>query len=270
MAEDIAPRLAEFITGTRLEDIPAETITFVKGLIAKTAAGMLVGSRMPAGRKLTKALEQRKAVPELKIIGCGLETSLREAVFTHAMFAHASELEDDRFGGGVSWDITVLPITFSLAAKNHLSGKEFLEASITGLEVHCRTCLFPSEHRGILVVPGAIGPAAAAAKALKLSTEETAFAMGMGLASSAVTGPNHGTDGHYFESAIQSLQGLMGAEMAALGLVSNPPHRRVPHRPAWRGQGEHGGNHGRPGQTLAPARNLDKEVSLLLRDTPPD
>ena len=81
-------------------------------------------------------LKERPQRAEVKTIGYGVKTSLWNAIFNHAIFAHASELEDDRFGSaesslaGVSWDITVLPVTFTLAVKNKLSGKEFLEASI--------------------------------------------------------------------------------------------------------------------------------------------
>ena len=42
MDGQIADRLAEFTVNTKLEQIPTETTEFVKGLILKTVAGMLV------------------------------------------------------------------------------------------------------------------------------------------------------------------------------------------------------------------------------------
>ncbi len=156
------------------------------------------------------------------VIGCGFKTSLWEAVLLNAFFAHASELEDDRFNGGVSWDITVIPLLFPLAQHLRLSGKSLMEALAVGLEVHARTCLFPTESLGMVVIPGAVGPAAAAAKALGLDIQRTASALGLAMSGVGVAVPNFGTDAHYFESAMQALQGIMAAEMAKEGMSSNP------------------------------------------------
>ena len=152
MSTQIGEQLADFTTKTKLEEVPKETIDFVKGLVLKTVAGMLAGTAYPAGKKVTEFIRARKQTPEVGVIGCRFKTSPWEAVLAHTIFAHASELEDDRFGahGGASWDITVLPVTFALAEKYRLSGKEFLEASIVGLEVHCRTCSFPTDRVGRL------------------------------------------------------------------------------------------------------------------------
>lgn len=177
---------------------------------------------MPSSRKMTKIIKDRKLPEEVGVIGCSFKTSLWEAIFSNAFLAHASELEDDSFNGGVSWDITVVPLLFPLAQHLRLSGKALTEALAVGIEVHARTCIFPTEHLGIVLVPGAVGPAAAAARALGLGVEETASALGLAMSGVAVAIPNFGTDSHYFESALQSFQGIMAAEMAKEGMSSNP------------------------------------------------
>jgi 2-methylcitrate dehydratase PrpD len=222
MSADIAEPLVEFITKTKLEDIPKRTLEFVKGLALKTASGILAGSTMPTGKKMAEYVKERKPNPEVGIMGHGFKASLWDAVLAHTMFAHHSELEDDRFGGGTSWDITVFPITFSLAEKDALSGRRFLEASAVGLEVHCRTCLFPTEHVGLQLVPGAVGPAAAAAKAFGLDNNKATWALGLAMSAAPISFLNFGTDAHYFESAMQSLQGLIAGEMAQAGMNGNP------------------------------------------------
>jgi 2-methylcitrate dehydratase PrpD len=221
---DIAQRLAEFSTTARFSDIPKETIEFTKGLCLKTVAGMVRGSIMPAGRRAIVATRERGHLAEVGVIGAGDRTSLWNAVLNHAFFAHASELEDDRFGGlGTCWDITVLPITFTLADKLQLSGRELLEISAVGLEVHARTCLFyPQGYMGMTVIPGAMGPAAAAGRALKLDAAQMVAALGLSMSSAPIAYTSFGTDSHYFESAMQSLQGLLAAELARQGATGNP------------------------------------------------
>ena len=223
MSTEIAQRLAEFSTRTRFEEIPPGTVEFCKGLCLKTVAGMLRGSGMPAGLKVARASQQRAHAPEAGVIGSGFKTSLWNAVLNNAFFAHASELEDDRFGGlGTCWDITVLPVTFTFAEKLRLSGKELMELSAIGLEVHARTCLFyPQGYLGMTVIPGAMGPAAAAARALALDVPQTVAALGLAMSAAPIAYASFGTDAHYFESAMQSLQGLIAAELAQAGATGN-------------------------------------------------
>lgn len=109
MSTEIAYQLAKLVVETKYPEIPAEVVNFTKGLTLKTTAGMTAGSAMPSPRKLAKIIKDRKLPEDVNVIGCGFKTSLWEAIFLNAFFAHASELEDDSFNGGVSWDITVVP-----------------------------------------------------------------------------------------------------------------------------------------------------------------
>ncbi len=224
MGIEIAKQLAEFVVKTKYEDLPQEEIDFTKALCLKTVAGMLAGSLTPGSRKMVRFLRERGGLPEVGLTACGFKASLWNAVMASAFFSHSIELEDDSFfNGGVCWDITVLPITFALAEKGRLSGKDLIEASAIGLEVHARTCLFPPGRVGSMcVIPGAVGPAAGAAKALGLSVEETMSAFGLALSSPFIFLPQTGTDAHFLESTLQSLQGLMAAEFAKQGLTGNP------------------------------------------------
>src|SRR4030042_345708 len=130
-------------------------------------------------------------------------------------------LEDDSFVGGVSWDITVIPLLLPLAQHLRISGKNLIEALAVGLEVHTRTCSFPTNHLGIVVFPGAMGPAAAGAKAFGLGVEETVSALGLAMSGPAISLLNLGKDAHFLESALQSSQGIIAAEMAKEGMSGN-------------------------------------------------
>jgi 2-methylcitrate dehydratase PrpD len=221
MTRQITTQLAKFVVETTYPEIPEEIINFTKGLVLKTVAGMLAGSITPSGRKMSKIIKFKSLPEEVGVIGCSFKTSLWESIFLNAFLAHASELEDDSFLGGVSWDITVIPLLLPLVEKFKISGKDLMEALVVGLEVHTRTCLFSAEHLGEVVVPGSVGPTAAGAKALGLDVEKTASALGLAMSGPAITLINLGTDAHFFESALQALQGIMAAEMAKEGMSSN-------------------------------------------------
>ena len=184
---------------------------------------MLVGSAMPVGRRVSKSTKERRHLPEVGVMGCSFKTSLWNAVLNNGIFAHAAELEDDSFLRGTSWDITSFPIYFPLSEKLRLSGKKLVEICAVGLEVHSRTTLFfPQGYLGLTVIPGAMGPSAGVAKALRLSEEETMAAMGLALSGVPVAYVSFGTDAHYFETALHGLQALIAAELAKSGLVGNP------------------------------------------------
>ncbi len=223
MIPEITRKLAQFTVETRYPEIPKNVLDFTKGLLLKTTAGMLAGSAHPSSRKMAALVKHRKLPQDVGVLGADFKTALWEAVLLNAFFAHSSELEDDSFyEGGVSWDITVIPLLLPLAQELRLSGKSLIEAVAVGLEVHFRTCLFSPEHLGQVVVPGAVGPAAAGARAFGLGIEETASAMGIAMSGVGISIPNFGTDAHYLESSIQALQGCIAAEMAKEKMVGNP------------------------------------------------
>ncbi|HUV59688.1 MAG TPA: MmgE/PrpD family protein [Desulfatiglandales bacterium] len=222
MEKEIGAQLVEFAVETKYEDIPEETLEFTKCLTLKTVAGMLAGSTKPSAQKMAGIIKDKKLPEDCGVIGSDFKTSLWEAAFLNGYFAHASELEDDRYVYGVSWDITVIPLLLPLAEKLGLSGKALLEALVVGLEVHTRTCLFSADHLGLYNVPGAVGPAIGAAKALGLDVKETAAALGLAMSGVPLSIVNLGTDAHFFESSLMVLQGMMAAEMAKVGLSGNP------------------------------------------------
>ena len=223
MSQEIAKRLAEFTVDTGLSDISPGAVSFAKQLALKTVAGMLAGSAMPSGKRIAEFVKADPDGSKVGVIGCDFKASLWKAVFADAFFAHQSELEDDRLNTGTCWDITTFPMLFPLSDKLELSGAEMLVASVVGLEVMARTCQFyPQGHMGLSIVPSSIGPAALAARALKLNASQTASAFGLAMSGVATCYVNFGTDAHYFETALQTVNGLMAAQTATLGLSSNP------------------------------------------------
>lgn len=224
-ASSVAMQLATFCANVRYDDLPPTAVDFAKALILKTVAGEVGGSHTPSAQKLG-ALIREKGLPEdVGAFGMGFRTSLWEGALMNVFSAHCSELEDvAHTPGGVSWDITVIPLLLSMAEPLHLSGKSLIEAVAVGLEVHYRTCLpFEATDLGMVLPPtSAMGTAAAAAKAYGLSAEETCAAMGFSLSSAGMAEVSMGSDAHFFESSLHAYQALLGTEMARAGLTSNP------------------------------------------------
>lgn len=220
---EAAARLADFTVKTKLEDLTPQALLSVKQLALKTFAGMLAGSSMDAGVKITNFVRQNPDGNDVGVVGKNFKASLWKATFANAFFAHQSELEDDRLNAGTSWDITTFPMLLPLAQVKEMTGADMLLAAVVGLEVMARTCqFFRQGHMGLSIVPPSVGPAALACRAYGLDARQTAAAFGLAMSGVPLAYTNFGTDAHFFETSVQTLHGLMAAQGAKLGLSSNP------------------------------------------------
>jgi len=219
--------LASFVTETKFRDLPEEVVEFTKQLALKTTAGMVAGSDQPAGRQMVPFVADRAGgQDEAGVFACGFRTGLHDAVFANGLFAHASELEDDKIAPAedTSWDITTFPLTLPLAEKYRLSGKEFVVASAIGMETQTRLSLPPD--RGVAPDVGLQGApmasAAAAARCMRLNSEEVVDALGMASGGPFLFMGNTSTHAHYLDSAFQCTRGLRAAQLAKAGFTGKP------------------------------------------------
>lgn len=217
-------RLSAFVVETTFNDIPSDTVRFIKELALKTIAGMLAGSKLSQSKTFINYIKGKDAKSEVGIIGDSLRTSVEQAVLANGFFSHVSELEDDQYPGPTS-DITIFPVIFPLAEKFKLSGRDLIEASVVGTEVMTRFsyCTQPrTAERGFIPLPyyGVIGAGMVAAKALKLDKEEIKRTLSLSFTQGTGSYVNIGTVAHYLESAWSCRNGLVAAEMARIGFSS--------------------------------------------------
>lgn len=219
----IADQIAKFVAETTFDDIPRETVSFVKHLSSKIIAAMLTGSTTRAGIKTADYVKLKQSQAEVGVIGAGFRCGLEDAVLVNGITSHAAELEDDQFPSATS-DITIFPVIFPMAEKLGLTGKEIITASALGLEIMNRVGMFPLSFKGYTDLPfyGVMGAAITAGKALKLNSDQLKSAMGiaMGRASGFIV--NFGSDAHYIESAGACRDGLMAAQFAQKDMTGNP------------------------------------------------
>lgn len=232
MASQIDEDLVSFIVDTNYKDIPDETVEYTKRLALKAMAGTVVGSTEPSGQKVSRYVAEHGGnQEEAGVIACGFETDLRSATLANGTFVHAPELEDDKLEDNedVAWSVTTLPVTFSLAQHYRLSGKEFIEASAIGMEIHTRLSTPPNEglETDVIIQTASIAGAAAAAKAMRLNYEQTEHALGLAATGGGVFIPNTGKDAHFLDSAFQCVRGMESARMAEEGVTGNPNTERL-------------------------------------------
>jgi 2-methylcitrate dehydratase PrpD len=219
-----AQNVAEWVAAVDYKDFDEKTVEFTKALLLKTIAGMLAGSREPAARILTTYYAEQGGAPDAGVVGAGYRTTVENAAYANATFAHSSELEDNEMPNFTSayW---VLPGLFPLAQKQTASGKDLITAAIVAWEVASRyNSAGPGEAlMSTHICPptwfGPLGVAAGSSKLLKLDAGRTEHAITM--AGSWACGLGQaGCDTHFLESGHTAKMGVQSALLARLGATA--------------------------------------------------
>ncbi|MCS3877638.1 2-methylcitrate dehydratase PrpD [Gordonia amarae] len=219
-----AQRVCEWAVGADYKDFPAETVEFTKALLLKTIAGMIAGSREPAARILTTYFAEQGGSPEVGLVGAGYRSTVENAAYANATFAHSSELEDNEMPNFTSayW---MLPALFPVAEKQTASGKDLITAAIVTWEVASRySSAGPGEAlMSTHICPpswfGPLGVAVGTAKLLKLDAGRTEHALSMAGSWSSGLG-QAGCDTHFLESGHTAKMGVQSAFLARLGATA--------------------------------------------------
>lgn len=187
MVATLAGQLAEYCTGLCLDSLPRAVVDQATYLLLDLLGAALAGSDTP------EALAGGRAVALLSPGGgpcslwgtTGMATPAGAALH-NGIVAHARELDD--FGGVDHTGAVVVPVILAVAeAFPVLSGRRALEAMVVGYEVGRRVLDSAGGYRAhnhgdgyhSTGTCGSFAAAAAAAKAMGLSREETLWALGL-------------------------------------------------------------------------------------------
>ena len=232
MAETpLAARLAEFVAGLRFEDLPSPVIDKAKALanhavtvaMASTEAPPVADARRAV--RLAERLGSRRVGPGqgATLWVDGSRITRVGAVFANAV-AVAVRNQCDSYHMLTHPGVLIVPAGLAMAEGEGRSGRDLLTALVAGYEVQCRCArdFIPSTPaRGFRASPvyGILGCAAATAKLLELSAEQTthAIALAASFASGLIEGQRTGARDSHFAEAQAARNGVWAATLAAQG-----------------------------------------------------
>lgn len=225
----ITLQVAGWVAALRYEHLPEQTRQVVKGQVLDTIGCAIHGLTTPWAQLV------RNWAASFPVTGPGAASvwgeqapSLRpaEAALVNGTAAHSFEL-DDYHNVKLHPGAAVIPAALALAERRGASGRDLVTAVAAGYEVMIRTAaaLEPAAARlrgwHLTGVCGGLGAAAACASLLKLDTEQTAWALGLGGTQGAglfcFTADGAMSKRLHPGTAAQS--GLMAAELAAAGFT---------------------------------------------------
>ena len=214
------------LTERGLQDIPGEVVEYTKRLCLSQLGAVVGGVYMPVSKIVADRARRQAGAAEAGVFGHGFKAPVAEAALCNAVFAHATELEDDAVMPPDRTTIgTIIPAIFCLGESLGSSGADLLESIILGFDVQAKTAVAARSvnTRGSMAfTTGGWGTAASAAKLMKLDATQTETTMG--IAASLMGGLLHQvpTMMHFMESGIGARDGILAALWAKDGITANP------------------------------------------------
>jgi 2-methylcitrate dehydratase PrpD len=232
----LAVRLGEFVARLRFDDLPPEVVDKAKALVNHALTVGMAGFDHPRSAAARRAVigQERLGV---KRIGAGQGATLwvDGARVTRAGAAFASGVavavnnQCDSYHMLTHPGVLMVPAGLATAEGEGRTGRELIEALVTGYEVQCRCArdFIPSTPaHGFRASPvyGILGCAATTAKLLGLDAAQTghAIALAASFAGSLIEGQRTGARDADFAEAQAARSGMWAATLAAEGFQGSP------------------------------------------------
>ena len=229
----VTKAVVDFIQSARLDDFPSDALTIGKRCIIDGLGVMLAGSVQPASRIVTDYSTAFDANPEATAFGRQpFQTSAAQAALVNATAGHALDWDDTQLATsadrifGLLTHPTVPPLVaaMTIGEREQVSGRDFLEAFLTGFEVECKIAeaINPSHYKQGFHTSGTIGTfgaAVATAKLLKLDADALEHMLAIAASSASGIRVNFGSMTKPLHVGRAAQNGIVAAELAARGFT---------------------------------------------------
>jgi 2-methylcitrate dehydratase PrpD len=218
MTEDIAAFVASF----NLKTAPAELLPRVREAFLDSFGVMLAGCREQSAQIAARWVRSQGAVGQCTVIAApDFRTSPANAALANGVAAHT--LDYDHFG---HQSAVMVPCVLAAGEADGVSGRVLIEAYVIGVEVSTLLAKGMSKSAQELGlhpagVCGSLGATAAAARILSLGPEQIRVALGIAASLTAGLSQNFGTMVKPLHIGNAARNGIVAAELAALGFTAN-------------------------------------------------
>jgi 2-methylcitrate dehydratase PrpD len=220
--DSISEKLGKWISSLHSTDIPEKVRLVAKNCAIDTIGVALGGLSEPVSFAARDYASTAYAVGQSTVMGSPRRLSAEGAAFANATAAHALDFDDNSYAGVVHGSAVIIPAALAAVEAAGGSGTDFIDAIVAGSEAEYAVAVAATNDlyiRGWWTTPiyGAVGAAAAAAKAMKLSAEQTAAAIGIAISGAGGLKACFGTDAKPLLTGQAARMGVFAASLAAKG-----------------------------------------------------
>ena len=221
---DVTAKIAEFTTALKYENIPAAAVQTAKAAARDCLGVALAGSQEEDAKICAEIARQENAKEETSVIGRGFKSSALQAAFANGTAAHALDF-DHSFTLMGQPTAPIIPAIFALGESLGSSGRQVIEAYVTGYEVTGKLAhsLRESAHEGWHAPStlGSFGAAAGCSKLLGLSAPQVEMALGITASMAGGVVANFGTMTKPLHVGLGARNGVLAAKLAKAGFTAN-------------------------------------------------
>lgn len=216
--------IARFVVSSRYDSMPAGAIAGAKTAILDCLGTALAGSLEESGRICAEIARQEEAREDAAVYGQGFRTSALQAAFANGTAAHAADFDHSFVIMGQP-TAPIIPASVALAEAIGASGRQVLEAYVTGFEVTARLAFALQDatsggwHANNSV--GGFGATAACARLLGLDEGEVEMALGIAASQASGLNANFGTMTKPLHVGLAARNGVLAAKLASSGFTAN-------------------------------------------------
>jgi 2-methylcitrate dehydratase PrpD len=230
-----APKVIEYLTGLRFEDLSFDVVEKAKLCILDSLGIALSGSLTPMGKLAREYALSIGGRPENRVYVYGDRVSCIPGAYANGTMACCHNFTDTTLSCVVHCGPVVVPAAISVGELEGASGKELLASVVAGYELMTRVgnavnsgkARMAHHKRGFhaTATTGVFGAAVAAGKLLRLDVDRMVDAVGIaGSYASGLfeSGTYPGTETWKTHTGIAAQNGVSSAVLARLGLKGPP------------------------------------------------
>ena len=221
----------DYVTHTTLDRFPREAVSLATQCIVDGLGVILAGSAARGSAIVRDYVRAGKEVAEASVLGAEtFSCRAASAALVNGTAGHADDFDDTQLSSmpdrvfGLLTHPTIPPLAASLAVGERLgvSGRQFIEAYLTGFEVECKMAeaIDPTHYQNGFHSSGTFGifgATVSAAKLLGLGAEGLSNALAMASSMSAGIRLNFGTMTKPLHVGRAAQNGVIAAELASRG-----------------------------------------------------
>lgn len=225
-APDVTRILAEYVVSAKLADIPAPVRKEAARTLLNWVGCAIGGSRTEAAENAVAALSPFFGHAQASLLGRKERVDVFHAALLNGISSHILDFDDTHLRTVIHPAGPVVSAILALAEYRPVSGANFLNAMVLGIEAECRigNAVYPAHYDAgwhITGTAGVFGAAAASGKLLGLSAQQMTWAFGLAAAQPVGLREMFGTMTKSFHPGRAAQNGLTAAFLAAKNFTSS-------------------------------------------------
>ena len=225
-ANDVTGTLARYLVSARFEDLPEPVRHEAARSLVNWMGVAVGGARHEAVEIALAAITPFAGPPQACVFGRKERLDAMNAVLLNGISSHVFDFDDTDLTTAVHPSAPVLPVLLALAEQRKVSGREFINAMVLGIEAECRIAraVTPTHQDVGWHATGSVGPFGAAVAAGKvLGLDDVRMCHAIGLAATQPVGLREmfGSMTKSFHPGRAAQNGLLAALLAEKGYTSS-------------------------------------------------